>query len=265
MNYYPFHLGDYAAHTAHLDPIEDIAYRRLLDRYYLTERALPLDVAECARQVRMREYVEVVGRMLAEFFVETPDGWRHDRCEAEIERAQEKSEKAKASAAASVASRQRTLNERSTNAQRPLNERLAPNSQEPITKDTHTPRASPVDIAVAMRRAGVEANSAHPEVLALAEQGVSVETVVAACDEVRRRKPGERLPVGYVAKVLESWAKRAAETRANGAQAPPVRSASASRSAAFMASLRSSPATESVEVIDVSAAVVSAAPRRLGP
>ena len=41
MNYYPFHLGDYAAHTAHLEPMEDLAYRRMLDAYYLREAPLP--------------------------------------------------------------------------------------------------------------------------------------------------------------------------------------------------------------------------------
>lgn len=135
MNYYPFHIGDYAAHTAHLDPIEDIAYRRLLDRYYLTEQPLPDDETECARQVRMREHVDVVRRMLAEFFRRGPDGWRHDRCDAEIERAQDKSEKARASAMASVEARKRTLSERSANAERPLNGRSAPKSQEPRAKE----------------------------------------------------------------------------------------------------------------------------------
>lgn len=28
MHYYNFHIGDYASHTRHLSPIEDIAYRR---------------------------------------------------------------------------------------------------------------------------------------------------------------------------------------------------------------------------------------------
>jgi uncharacterized protein YdaU (DUF1376 family) len=44
MNYYPFHVGDYAAHTAHLEPMEDLAYRRMLDAYYLRESPLPVDV-----------------------------------------------------------------------------------------------------------------------------------------------------------------------------------------------------------------------------
>jgi uncharacterized protein YdaU (DUF1376 family) len=84
MNYYPFHLGDYAAHTAHLEPMEDLAYRRMLDLYYLREGALPLEVSEVARLIRMRSEVEAVTSVLREFFVETETGWRHPRCDDEI-------------------------------------------------------------------------------------------------------------------------------------------------------------------------------------
>lgn len=119
MNYYPFNIGDYVAHTAHLTVIEDCAYRRLIDLYYMTENALPLDVKSCARLIRMREYEQEVADVLQEFFKETPGGWAHQRCDEEILKYQDKSEKSKASARASVKSRQasaeRTLNERSTN------------------------------------------------------------------------------------------------------------------------------------------------------
>lgn len=125
--------------------------------------------------------------------------------------------------------------------------------------NTHTPRATAADLAVAMRKAGVEANSAHPAVIALAEQGVTVETAVAACEEAVRRKPGERLPVGYVAKVLESWAQQAAETRANGAQAPPPRASprTPTKAESFVAKLSGSHLQEPIDVIEP----VTAAPR----
>lgn len=45
MNYFPFHVGDYAAATAHLTWDEDMAYTRLLRAYYLTEQPIPLDKA----------------------------------------------------------------------------------------------------------------------------------------------------------------------------------------------------------------------------
>lgn len=90
MNYYPFHVGDYMAHTAHLDPLEDIAYRRLLDLYYLREQPIPLDPNEAARLVRMKVNAAEVTAVLAEFFEQTEEGWRHVRCDEEIERMQEK-------------------------------------------------------------------------------------------------------------------------------------------------------------------------------
>lgn len=145
MNYYQFHIGDYMAHTAHLSAVEDCAYRRLLDSYYLTEKALPLDVKACARLVRMREHEEDVNTVLREFFTETPGGWVHARCDEEILKYQDKNAKVKASARASVESRAAGARHKAateaTNVQRTLNERSADastdveltNNQEPIT------------------------------------------------------------------------------------------------------------------------------------
>ncbi len=98
MNYYPFHLGDYAAHTGHLEPMEDLAYRRLLDVYYMREGALPADIHVTAKLVRMRSMAADVESVLNEFFTLTPAGWVHSRCEAEIAEMQERQEVAKAKA-----------------------------------------------------------------------------------------------------------------------------------------------------------------------
>ena len=79
MNYYPFHIGDYASATRHLSWVEDAAYRRLLDVYYVREEPLPVDVRQVYRLVvastdEQREAVDVV---LGEFFKLTEDGYRH--------------------------------------------------------------------------------------------------------------------------------------------------------------------------------------------
>ena len=95
MNYYPFHLGDYAAHTAHLEPMEDLAYRRLIDQYYLREGPLPADIQVTAKLVRMRSMVADVESVLKEFFTLTAAGWMHNRCEAEIAEMQERQQIAK--------------------------------------------------------------------------------------------------------------------------------------------------------------------------
>ena len=90
MNYYPFHIGDYAAHTRHLSLMEDLAYRRLLDLYYTRESALPADVTKVARLVGMREQAGEVESVLNEFFIPSDFGWGHSRADAEIDAMQSK-------------------------------------------------------------------------------------------------------------------------------------------------------------------------------
>lgn len=86
MNFYSFHIGDYASATRHLSWDEDAAYRRLLDAYYTHEKPLPLELRAVIRLVMastdaQREAVETV---LKEFFERTDKGWVSKRAEAEI-------------------------------------------------------------------------------------------------------------------------------------------------------------------------------------
>lgn len=102
MNYYPFHIGDYASATRHLSWLEDAAYRRLLDVYYVREEPLPVDLRQVYRLVvastdEQREAVDIV---LGEFFLLTEEGYRHTRCDAEIHATNEKKNKASQSAQA---------------------------------------------------------------------------------------------------------------------------------------------------------------------
>lgn len=100
MHYYQFNIGDYQSHTAHLSETEDLAYRRLLDWYYLHESPIPLDVEEVARQIRMRSHTESIANVLREYFKQTKAGWVNQRANIEIAKAGEKSTKASASAKA---------------------------------------------------------------------------------------------------------------------------------------------------------------------
>lgn len=127
MNYYPFHLGDYAAHTAHLEPLEDLAYRRMLDAYYLREAPLPADVGEVARLIRMRKNMAEVEAVLREFFDLRDDGWHQERCDSEVDRMKEKQSKAQASAQLGVAARRA---KQQTDAQRTVNRTLTERSTE---------------------------------------------------------------------------------------------------------------------------------------
>lgn len=87
MNFYAFHIGDYASATRHLSWEEDCAYRRLLDVYYTREEPLPDDLRAICRLVvastpEQREAVEVV---LHEFFHQTEAGWISPRADREID------------------------------------------------------------------------------------------------------------------------------------------------------------------------------------
>lgn len=139
MNFYDFHIGDYASRTAHLEPLEDIAYRRMLDLYYTRECALPPDVAEIARLIRMRNNLDEITTVLREFFTDMDgEGWSHAKCEEVIAKAREKSGKASKSAhsrwdkAKGDADGMRTHSERMEDAERSQCEGNAPTTHYPL-------------------------------------------------------------------------------------------------------------------------------------
>jgi uncharacterized protein YdaU (DUF1376 family) len=98
LNFYDFHIGDYASRTGHLEPMEDLAYRRMLDLYYVRELPLPENLDEVAKLIRLREHADLIRSVLGEFFHLTDRGWEHDKCEEVIAAAEEKRSKAQASA-----------------------------------------------------------------------------------------------------------------------------------------------------------------------
>jgi uncharacterized protein YdaU (DUF1376 family) len=86
MHFYPFNISDYRASTAHLSNEEDLAYRRLIDMYYDTEKPIPLETHWVAKRIRVDAHI--VDLVLEDMFERTDDGWFHDRCSQEIEKYQ---------------------------------------------------------------------------------------------------------------------------------------------------------------------------------
>ena len=84
MNFYPFHIGDYAAHTRHLSFMEDLAYRRLIDQYYLDESPLKGEPSLIARRIGMSDFSSDVQYILETFFDKEGDLWISKRCDDEI-------------------------------------------------------------------------------------------------------------------------------------------------------------------------------------
>ena len=140
MHYFQFNIGDYASHTQRLSLLEDLAYRRLLDEYYLHERPLNSGVASVARQIGMREYESEVQFVLESFFQLSEDGWINKRADKEIAHFHSKIEQA---SKAGKASAERRSNVRSTGDQ-------PTNNQEPITnkqKNTASKLAPPEGVS----------------------------------------------------------------------------------------------------------------------
>jgi len=128
MHFYQFHIGDYISHTRHLSLMEDLAFRRLLDHYYLHEE--PIKQRDIARQIGMRENEQEVLTVLDEFFVSTESGYIHPRADTEIAKYRKFSEDGKKGAAL------RWHKGADGEANSPPNATpIATNNQEPITNN----------------------------------------------------------------------------------------------------------------------------------
>lgn len=144
MRHYARNIGDLAAATRGLDLLHRGAYDALLDAYYLREAPLPLDARECyvladARSPAERRAVDTV---IARFFVRQDDGYHQRRCDRELARFGEKSEKARASAEARWSHSGRNANAHanaSSDAMRPQSERNATHDPRPTT---HNPKVN---------------------------------------------------------------------------------------------------------------------------
>lgn len=86
MKYYVHHIRDFNNATRHLTRIERSVYRDMIELYYDTEEPLPLDIAALCRKVvaRTEEEKSAVLALLDEFFTETPEGWRNERCDEDV-------------------------------------------------------------------------------------------------------------------------------------------------------------------------------------
>lgn len=98
MHWYRFHIKDYVTDTMHLSPIEDIAYRRMLDWLYLHQKSLPNDAVQIARLIRMPDQHESVAVVVSEFFRCNDHEVWHPRVKREVDAYVERQEKGRESA-----------------------------------------------------------------------------------------------------------------------------------------------------------------------
>lgn len=144
MHYFQFNIGDYASHTSRLTPLEDLAYRRMLDLYYLNEQPLNGCITDVAREIGLSEHVNEVKYVLSKFFTETETGFSQKRIDLEIKKYKtnhkSKIKAGKASAKARLAKAkskatgvEQALNTSATNDELNINHKPLTINQEPVS------------------------------------------------------------------------------------------------------------------------------------
>jgi len=84
-DWYPFFVVDYRRDTYDLSLEEDAAYRRLIDEYMMTRKALPSDDAALSRIVGIpkTEWIRLAPKVRRYFKAKNDKLW-HKRCELEL-------------------------------------------------------------------------------------------------------------------------------------------------------------------------------------
>jgi uncharacterized protein YdaU (DUF1376 family) len=214
MRFYSFHIGDYASHTRHLTLMEDLAYRRLLDLYYLHERPLNARSADVARAIGMRDCEAEVETVLTEFFefIEG-SGWINRRADEEIVRCKSKQEQA---SRAGKASAQRRFNARSTDVQPPITHDPLPITQERTSTDKSVEGG-----AGGTRAARADRGTRLPEDWEPSDEdrafaaslGVAVEREAASFRDYWHAKPGADGRKTNWSATWRNWVRRSSERR----------------------------------------------------
>lgn len=81
MHYYKFNISNWYLNTAHLSLEEEAVYFRLINHYYDSEQAIPVETQSVIRRLRLGSYSDIVGLVLQEFFTLEADGWHHKTCD----------------------------------------------------------------------------------------------------------------------------------------------------------------------------------------
>ncbi|KQQ94979.1 YdaU family protein [Massilia sp. Leaf139] len=239
MNFYKRHIGDYIKKAGHLTLLEHGIYARLMDVYYTREAGIPADKAARLIGARSKDEQQALANVLDEFFTLVDGLWTQNRCEEEIEAANAQADANRTNGKKGGRPKRKETDPKPTG--NPLGFDPVSENNLSQTPDTRlqtpdlTHRAStqpelgagegqeptPVGaLSIAMRGFGIMSNPGDPRLMAIAAQGVTPETVKAACEQAKRSKPNEPIGPAYVFAILERWAKEASDLNAAGATRP---------------------------------------------
>ena len=96
MHYYQFNIGDYAKSTKYLTDLQDLAYRRLLDICYDTEKPLPKSPEEVSELIGFLKNPSEVEQVLKKYFKLTKNGFVQKRVQKELGEYRAKADTARA-------------------------------------------------------------------------------------------------------------------------------------------------------------------------
>lgn len=238
----PIYIGDYLADTTRLNTEQHGAYFLLIMDYW--RNGPPPDDAQVLAQItRLSPDAWSNAQAQIKQFFSIEDGcWKHKRIDAEMAEAianrGKKQAKAKAAANARWGKDDKNASSNAPSIAQAMPDRcpspspsplpikpltttpLQPTLINPSGAENETARCvTAVDLSIAFRSNGIKTQPADPRLIALAEQGVTPETVAAACMEAKESQP-DSLNLGYVIKIIERWAKKAAEVQVKGATVP---------------------------------------------
>ena len=132
MHYYPKNIGDYRRDTMNLSLLEHGVYTTLIDHYTLNEEPISLDHLDVCWTIGARTDNEktAVCLILSKFFIKTDEGYRHKRCDEEIDKYHAKSDTARVNANKRWDSNAKAMQ---THSKGNANHKPITNNQEPLT------------------------------------------------------------------------------------------------------------------------------------
>lgn len=164
VHYYLFNISDYKSHTEHLEPLEDLAYRRMLDWCYLHEKPLPKNKEEIARMIRMRTHSDCIAVVLREFFTKNSDGeFINKRVFLELEKINSKSSKARESAKARWDKVSSDANALRTESEGNATQDTRPITQDPLPKKKGANKFTPPSIPEVKEYCDERKNTVNPQ------------------------------------------------------------------------------------------------------
>lgn len=197
--------------------LEDLAYRRMLDLYYLNERPFNGCSTDVSRDIGMSSQQSEVDYILTKYFEQDGDLWRNKRADEAILAYQKKNRLASKAGKASAKARQakaseQTLNERDTDVQPTIKHKPLNINQEQVVQEINPPPTAPVfSFKQSLLDNGVDPEIVETWLLVRKKKKAVNSKVALKCILTEVNKAGITVAQAIEISASESWAGFKAE------------------------------------------------------